>query len=158
MNQEHVWEVETQMVAAYLASNSDLQVRLAMLYMEQLADTKPNGLVAHSLGIGDKYQLTNLLPAIGDESEHLTPKMTANIVRARQKQSLREERVGKTVHGTFAREMNKPECGRTAMHAWLRDGRFGAETKGLSPTKTPHSDRCRNRTTQSPEPAARFSG
>ena len=39
--------------------------------------------------------------------------------------------MGKTVHGTFARETNKPECDRTATHAWLRNGRFGAETKGL---------------------------
>ncbi len=74
VNLEHMLEVETLMGAAYLHTNPDQQVRLAMRYMEQLADTNSNGLVAHALGIANSYQLTNLLPAMGDEGEHLTLK------------------------------------------------------------------------------------
>ena len=91
VNLEHKWEVETPMAATYLHSNPEQQVKLAMQYMEQLADTNSIGLVVHALGIGDSYQLTNLPPALEDEDEHLTPIMTANIVRTRQKQSLKEE-------------------------------------------------------------------
>ena len=55
INMEHMWEIDTLMAAAYLHSNPDQQVRLAMHYREQLVDTNPNGLVAHALGIGEKY-------------------------------------------------------------------------------------------------------
>ncbi len=131
INMEHMWEVETLTAAAYLHSNPDQQVRLAMRYREQLADTDPNGLVAHALGIGKRYHLTNLLPGEGAEGELLTLKKISNIVRASQKQGLREERAGKTIHGAFAIETSRPECDRAATHAWLRNGRFRAETEGL---------------------------
>ena len=128
---EHIWEIETVTAAAYLHSNPDQQVRLAMYYREQLVDTSPNGLVAHALEIGGKYDLTNLLPGEGDEDEHLTPKKISSIVRASQRQTLREERSGRTIHGVFAAETNGPDCDKTATHAWLKRGSFRAETEGL---------------------------
>ena len=87
--------------------------------MEQLAETNPNGLVAHTLGI----DLTNLTPVFGDESEHINPIKIANMVRTRHKQSLIDERVGKIIHGTFARETGRPECDKVPTHAWRRNGR-----------------------------------
>ncbi len=126
-----MWEIETLMATAYLHSNPDQQVRLAMHYRKQLVDTNPNGLVAHALGIGEKYHLTNLLPGEGDKGGHLTPKKMASTVRASQKQKLREERSGRTIHGVFAAETNGPDCDKVATHAWLKRGGFRAETEGL---------------------------
>ena len=131
INIEHMWEIETLTATAYLHSNPDQQVRLAMRYREQLVDTNPNGLEAHALGIGEKYHLANLLPGEGDEDGHLTLKKISSTVRASQKQKLREERVGKTIHGAFPAETNGPDCDKAATHAWLKNGRFRAETEGL---------------------------
>ena len=44
---------------------------------------------------------------------------------------MREEREGKVIHGTFARETNKPVCDKVATHSWLRNGSFRAKTEGL---------------------------
>ena len=63
---EHAWETDTLAVAIYLNINSNPQVRQAM------CNTNLNGLVAHALGIGEKYNLTNLLPATGLSQERPT--------------------------------------------------------------------------------------
>ena len=125
---EHSWETETLAAVIYLHDNLDPQVRQAMKHMEEVADENPNGMVSHAKRISEKYDLTNLLPT---QEDKINPTKITNMVKNEQRRRLREEREGKIIHGVFAREVNKPECDKTATHAWLKNGSFKAETEGL---------------------------
>ena len=125
---EHAWETETLAAEIYLHNNSDPQVKQAMCHMVQVAKGNQNGLVSHAKWIGEKYGYTNLLPTYGDE---INPTKTINLLRNKQKRSLREEREGKVIHGAFAWETRKPECDKAETLTWLRNGCFKAKTEGL---------------------------
>ena len=83
---EHARETETLSTTIYLHSNSNPQVSQAMRYMEQVANTNTNSLVAHSLRIGKKYKLANLLPAYRCNGWNTNPTKITNMVNVRQKQ------------------------------------------------------------------------
>ena len=53
--------------------------------MEQVAETKPNGLVLHGIGISEKYSLTNLLPTYEGDESHINLAKTTNLVKNRQR-------------------------------------------------------------------------
>ena len=44
---------------------------------------------------------------------------------------LRSRLQGKTIHGVYRRETEKPGCNRRATHPWLKDGKLQAVTEGL---------------------------
>ena len=128
---EKAWETETIATALYLHSNQVSQVRDAMHYLEQVATPIKNGLVQNALENAQKYEIGDLL-RVGKEGHRAQdPRSTIREIRARQRQGLGEERAGKAIHGIFQAEVDRRGCDRRATCAWMRSGRFRAETEDL---------------------------
>ena len=102
-----------------------------MHYLEQVATPTKKGLVQNALEIAQKYEIGDLLRVDKEGDRAQDARSAIREIRARQRQGLGEERTGKAIHGIFQAEVEKRGCDRTATYAWMRRGRFRAETEGL---------------------------
>ena len=128
VNLEQAWETETIATALYLHTNQDSQVRDAMHYLEKVATPTKKGLVQNALEIAQKYEIGDLLRLDKEGDGAQDARSEIREIRARQRRGLGEERA---IHGVFQAEVEKRGCDRTATYAWMKSGRFRAETEGV---------------------------
>ncbi len=102
-----------------------------MRYMVQRKKAGKKGMISQAFEIGTKYGMSNLFQAEATAESPRGPGDAVKEIRLRQKQGLKEVRMGKVIHGIFATEVNKKGCDRVAKSAWLSSGNFQAATEGL---------------------------
>ena len=128
-NLEHVWERETVSKVEYVMSPKGNHLQGVRRFWEKLAGLGRANPIKIANSILERYQMGHRFGVSDLPSP--PPKDLVKDLKRRQMEKLRERLQGKKMHGTFFSQCLSEGWDTKGSHAWLKEGRFRAETEAM---------------------------